>query len=101
MVTVIALVNTGDAIFEMFTEPMIGYFLDLTHRSESLIKAHKFSINAFHYAFAVLPIYLILSTILLIFIKPKIKIIKKLHQFLFDKNRKILSFLTVYNLVLF
>ena len=71
--TVIALVNTGDAIFEMFTEPMIGYFLDLTHRSESLIKAHKFSINAFHYAFAVLPIYLILSTILLIFIKTKNK----------------------------
>lgn len=69
--TVIALVNTGDAIFEMFTEPMIGYFLDLTHRSESLIKAHKFSVEAFHYAFAVLPVYLILSTLLLIFIKTK------------------------------
>ncbi len=71
--TVIALVNTGDAIFEMFTEPMIGYFLDLTHRSESLIKTHQFSVSGFHYAFAILPVYLVLSTILLIFIKTKNK----------------------------
>ena len=69
--TVIALVNTGDAVFGMFTEPLIGYFLDKGPRTAEMIQAHKFSVTDFHYAFTLLPLYLVLATVTLFFIKTR------------------------------
>ncbi len=69
--TVIALINTGDAIFGAFTEPMIGHFLDLGWGHQIVNGVHHFSVADYKTAFLVLPVYLILSTLLVFFIKER------------------------------
>lgn len=67
--TVIALINSGDAIFGAVTEPMIGKLLD--HGWNGVIRNHVpyFSLSDFHYAFLLLPCYLIMALLLLVFIQ--------------------------------
>jgi MFS family permease len=67
--TVVALINTGDAIFGAFTEPMIGKFLDLSWHKTIVNGVHQFSIQAYHWAFLVIPIYLVIALVLVFFIK--------------------------------
>lgn len=66
--TVIALINSGDAILGAITEPLIGKLLDM--------QAHKmshgiplYSMQDFHWAFSILPLYLLLATLSLLLIK--------------------------------
>lgn len=63
--TVIALINTGDAIFGAITEPMVGKFLDLGWTGNVVNGVHVFSTHDYHMAFMVMPIYLALATLLL------------------------------------
>lgn len=67
--TVIALINSGDGIFGSFTEPLVGKFLDLGWDGKIVNGVHYFSEGNYQKALVLLPIYLLLATLLLIFIK--------------------------------
>ncbi len=67
--TVIALINTGDAIFGAITEPLIGKFLDLGWDHQMKDGVHYFSVTDYRWAFLVIPAYLIITAILVVFIK--------------------------------
>lgn len=67
--TIISLVNTGDALFGSFTEPLIGKILDLTWSGKSINSIHYFSTTHFKYAFSILPVYIIGAFICLFILK--------------------------------
>ena len=59
--TVIGLINTGDALFGAFTEPMVGKFLDMFGDHKVVHGVQMFSLHDFHLAFAMMPVYLLLA----------------------------------------
>ncbi|HEX2548384.1 MAG TPA: MFS transporter [Gammaproteobacteria bacterium] len=59
--TVVSLINTGDALFGSFTEPLIGKFLDVLWDGTIVNNAHYFSLHNYHLALSILPIYLFLA----------------------------------------
>lgn len=67
--TVVALVNSGDAIFGWVTEPLIGKFLDLKWSGVIKNGIHYFSVTEYKFAFLIIPAYLLVATILVLFIK--------------------------------
>lgn len=67
--TVIALINTGDSIFESFTDPLIGKFLDLHWDGKIVNGMHYFSVHNYHHALLPLPLYLAVALVVLFFIK--------------------------------
>lgn len=67
--TVIALINSGDAILGSITEPLIGKFLDLGWEGQIVDGVHYFSSHNYHCALLLIPIYLIIALILLLFIQ--------------------------------
>ena len=67
--TVIAMINTGDAIFGAVTEPFIGKLLDLGWQGIKLHGAYFYTVATYHRAFVVLPIYLLCALILVKFIR--------------------------------
>ncbi len=67
--TVIALINTGDAIFGAISEPLVGHFLDMGWAGQIVKGVHYFSLYDYHQAFLLLPIYLLIALILIFFIK--------------------------------
>lgn len=69
--TVVALINTGDAIFGACTEPMVGKFLDLGWSGKISNGVHYFSVNDYRHAMLILPLYLLLALLSLIWIKEK------------------------------
>lgn len=70
--TVVALINTGDALFGSFTEPLIGRVLDTFWDGNVVDGVHVFSLQNYHMALALLPIYLLMGLLCLIGLK-KIK----------------------------
>ena len=62
--SVIALINTGDALIGAVSEPFIGKLLDLA--SDGLHQGAHYSLSQFHYAFGLLPLYLLLALLCLI-----------------------------------
>lgn len=67
--TVVALINTGDALFGSFTEPLIGKFLDVLWDGTMVNHAQYFSVHNYHLALSILPIYLFLALICLCILK--------------------------------
>jgi sugar phosphate permease len=67
--TVVALINTGDSVFESFTEPLLGKLLDLTWNGEIVDGVRYFTVQHYQCAFIPLPIYFALGLLLLFFIK--------------------------------
>ena len=67
--TVIALVNTGDAIFGGFTEPLVGKLLDMQWHGVMRHGVPYFDVTAYHNAFLLLPIYLAIAAGLVFFVK--------------------------------
>lgn len=63
--TVMAMVNTSDALFDGATEPLIGKFLDLAWSGKMLNGVRYFSLPDYHIALSVLPVYLIIAAVLL------------------------------------
>lgn len=57
--TVIALINTGDAFFGSFTEPLIGKVLDFFWQGKIVAGVHYFSITDYDKALIILPVYLL------------------------------------------
>lgn len=67
--TVIALINTGDSIFESFTEPMLGKILDLSWNGQMLNGIRHFTVHDYHVAFTSLALYFVMAFVVLFFIK--------------------------------
>jgi sugar phosphate permease len=67
--TAIALINTGDSIFESFTEPLLGKLLDLNWQGEIQNGLRHFTVDAYHIAFIPLLLYFTLAFLVLFFIK--------------------------------
>lgn len=67
--TAIGIMNTFNGLFGALTDPLIGFFLDLSGGSIIKDGIQTFSIRDFHLSFAILPIYLLICLILLFFIK--------------------------------
>lgn len=73
--TVIALINTGEALLGGFTEPLIGKLLDLGHHASfDTQKPVLFGLSDYHQAFLIIPLYLFFALVLAILIREK-----KLH----------------------
>ncbi|HVT62219.1 MAG TPA: MFS transporter, partial [Legionellaceae bacterium] len=64
--TVISLINASDAFFDAITEPLIGAFLDIFGHSSL---HHDFSLSAYQWALGILPLYQIIGTVLLKWVK--------------------------------
>lgn len=69
--TVVAMINTSDAILDAITEPAIGRILDLFWDGRMVNGVHYFALSSYHTALAVLPLYLLSSLIILFWIKTK------------------------------
>lgn len=67
--TVIAMINTSDAVLSGLTEPAIGKLLDINWDGKIVNGVHYFSLSSYHIALTVLPIYLILAAFLLLRVK--------------------------------
>ncbi|MCD6039573.1 MAG: major facilitator family transporter [Gammaproteobacteria bacterium] len=59
--TVVALINTGDALFGSFTEPLIGKILDVFWQGKIVNGVHYFSTHDFQVALLLLPVYLVVA----------------------------------------
>lgn len=70
--TVIAMINMGD-ILTGLAEPAIGKLLDLNWDGKIVNGVHYFTLPNYHLALAVLPAFLIISTILLMAFRSSIK----------------------------
>lgn len=56
--TVVALINSGDALFGSITEPLVGKILDSLWNGSVINGVHYFSIHDYFIALALLPVYL-------------------------------------------
>ncbi|MAZ39572.1 MAG: MFS transporter [Legionellales bacterium] len=63
--SIIALINTGDAIFAAVSQPLVGKLLDLTWQNKIINGVHYFSTNNYKIALLLLPIYLMIAIIFL------------------------------------
>ncbi len=57
--TIVALINTGDALFGSITEPLIGKILDIFWDGKIANGVHYFSTTDFQFALMLLPVYLV------------------------------------------
>ncbi len=64
--TIVALINTGDALFGSITEPLIGKILDIFWQGKIINGVHVFSTANYQMALLLLPAYLLLALICLI-----------------------------------
>ena len=67
--TVIAMINTSDALLDALTEPFIGKLLDMGWDGKMTHGVHQFSLHSYHTALSVLPLYLMMGAILLLLVK--------------------------------
>lgn len=67
--TVLGFMNTFDSVCEAVTEPFVGQLLDLSWHGELVDGVRKFSVHDYHQSLSVLCLYLVVSLILLFFIR--------------------------------
>jgi len=67
--TAIGLMNTFNGLLGALTDPLIGFFLDLSEKPTYQEGVRVFSLADYHTSFAILPAYLLICLILLKFIK--------------------------------
>lgn len=67
--TAVAFMNTFDAFLGAITDPLVGRFLDISSQYKLLNGLPNFSAHDYHLALLTLPLYLVISLILLVFIK--------------------------------
>jgi MFS family permease len=67
--TVIAMINASDAVLDAITEPAIGRLLDINWDGKIVNGVHYFSLYSYRYALTVLPIYLFVGAMLLLWVK--------------------------------
>jgi nitrate/nitrite transporter NarK len=71
--TVVAFINTGDALIGTFTEPLLGKFLDIFGHGKMLHGIRFFSLKDYHMALLLLPLYLIAGLVCLLLVKKTIQ----------------------------
>lgn len=69
--TVIAMINTSDAVLDALTEPFIGKLLDLSWDGAIVNGVHQFSLHSYYIALGVLPVYLFVAAALLLWVQEK------------------------------
>lgn len=67
--TVLGFMNTFDSICEAISEPFVGIFLDATWGGALQNGVHQFSTVGYKWALSLLPLYLIIAFIVLMFIQ--------------------------------
>ncbi|MEO8964217.1 MAG: MFS transporter, partial [Gammaproteobacteria bacterium] len=67
--TVIAMINASDAILDAITEPAIGKLLDIHWDGKIVDGVHYFSLHSYHFALSVLPAFLVIAALLLLWVK--------------------------------
>lgn len=67
--TVMAMINSGDGILGAISEPVIGKLLDFFSHNQIINGINHFSIESFHYALALLPMYLVLALLCLLWLR--------------------------------
>lgn len=67
--TVLGFMNTFDSICEAISEPFVGMFLDMGWNGDIVNGIHQFSTAGYQWALTLLPIYLVIAFIVLLFIK--------------------------------
>lgn len=67
--TVLGFMNTFDSICEAISEPFVGIFLDMTWTGALHNGVHQFSASGYRLALSLLPIYLLIAFIVLLFIQ--------------------------------
>jgi sugar phosphate permease len=67
--TVLGFMNTFDSICEALSEPFVGVFLDMTWDGVILEGVHHFSTQGYRLALSLLPCYLIVAFVVLLFIE--------------------------------
>jgi MFS family permease len=67
--SVVALINTGDAVFGAFSEPLAGKILDYSWNGKIVHGVHYFSVHDYHLALLMLPLYLGLAGLFLFGLK--------------------------------
>lgn len=67
--TVLGFMNTFDSICEALSEPLVGWVLDLNWSGAIVQGVHQFSIHSYQIALSLMPVYLAVSLLLLIFIE--------------------------------
>lgn len=67
--SMVALVNTGDALFGAFSEPLVGKLLDHFGGGHTVNGVHVFSLHAYHLALTTMPVYLVVALGMLYFVK--------------------------------
>lgn len=59
--SIVGFINSGDAFFGAVTEPVIGKLLDHGWHGHYINGARVFSVQAYHHAFSILPVYLLFA----------------------------------------
>lgn len=67
--TVIAMINASDAVLDAITEPAIGKLLDLGWDGKIVNGVHYFTLHSYRYSLTVLPIYLLIASVMLLWVK--------------------------------
>lgn len=67
--TVIAMINTSDALFDALTEPFIGKLLDLGWDGKIVNGVHQFPLVSYQQALTVLPLYLLIGSAMLLWVR--------------------------------
>ena len=67
--TVLGFMNMFDSICEALSEPLVGWALDLGWSGATIQGVHQFSTQGYQIALSLMPIYLAISLLLLVFIK--------------------------------
>jgi len=63
------MINSSDALLDALTEPFIGKLLDMGWDGKVVHGVHQFSLHSYHIALSVLPLYLVIGAILLLWLK--------------------------------
>jgi MFS family permease len=67
--TVIAMINSGDAIMISITEPLVGKFLDLGWDGAIVNGVHHFTVQNYHHAMFILPCFIFFAIIGILSVK--------------------------------
>ena len=67
--SVIGLINTGDALFGAFSEPLAGKLLDVFWHGKMVAGSPVFSLHDYHLSLLMLPAYLVLALVMLLFLR--------------------------------
>lgn len=67
--TVLGFMNTFDSICEAVSEPCVGLLVDLSWNGTIVDGVHQFSTSGYKIALTLLPVYLIIACVVLVFIK--------------------------------